>query len=104
MTDRVTNQPSAIDWQAEIEAWRESGLSMSAYCRQHTLVTHQLSYYKRKFEKPSTAMSVPGFAQVSVLSPRSGDGLVVHLANGLSISGIDQQNLALVVSLARTLS
>lgn len=104
MSIGVSNRPAVIDWQAEVEAWRESGLSMSAYCRQHTLVMHQFSYYKRKLETPSTAIAVSGFSQVAVLNASSSDGLIVRLVNGLSIAGINQQNLPLVVSLARALS
>ena len=106
MSIRTNSQPNATNWQAEVVAWRESGLTMSAYCRQHALVTHQFSYYKRKFEtpKPSTAMTVSGFSQVAVLKPGARDGLIVHLTNGASIAGIDQQNLPLVISLAHALS
>ena len=76
---------------------------MSAYCRQNALVMHRLSYYKRKYEALSTAIAVSGFSQIAVLNAGSSDGLIVHLGNGSSIAGINQQNLPLVVSLGTDL-
>lgn len=44
-------------WKKRIEHWRQSGLSQAEYCRQHHLKDHQLTYWKRRFEKTETAVS-----------------------------------------------
>jgi hypothetical protein len=48
----MTETPDAIDktehWRAHVEAWRASGLSQRAYCAQHHLSPHRLSYWSRK--------------------------------------------------------
>jgi hypothetical protein len=44
-------------WKKRIEQWRQSGLSQAEYCRQHHLKDHQLTYWKRRFEKTDTAVS-----------------------------------------------
>ena len=35
-------------WQAHIEAQVSSGLSISRYCKEHGLKTHQFHYYKKQ--------------------------------------------------------
>ena len=44
-------------WKKRIEQWRQSGLSQAEYCRRHHLKDHQLTYWKRRFEKTETAVS-----------------------------------------------
>ena len=44
-------------WKKRIEHWRQSGLSQAEYCRQHHLKDHQLTYWKRRFEKTETTIS-----------------------------------------------
>lgn len=46
-------------WQAHIHAQEKSGLSRAAYCRQHNLSYHALTYWKRKIsgtEKQQTKL------------------------------------------------
>jgi hypothetical protein len=38
-------------WQAHIKAWRESGLTQRAYCREHELAEVQLSHWKHRLQK-----------------------------------------------------
>ena len=38
-------------WQAHVEAWRESGLTQRAYCREHELPEVQLSHWKHRLQK-----------------------------------------------------
>ena len=51
-------------WQAHVEAWRESGLTQRAYCREHELSEMQLSHWKHRLQKTrrragSTSRLVP---------------------------------------------
>ena len=38
-------------WQAHVDAWRESGLTQRAYCREHELPEEQLSHWKHRLRK-----------------------------------------------------
>jgi hypothetical protein len=38
-------------WQAHVEAWRESGLTQRAYCREQELPEGHLSHWKHRLEK-----------------------------------------------------
>lgn len=96
---------NSADWNAIVDDWRESGLPMSRYCQQHDLITHQLGYYKRKFEAANRTVEVPskGFSQVSVSSVSCAKGLTLRLSSGTTIEGINEQNLLLTTSLVRAL-
>ena len=105
MTTNTTNHQPPIDWQARVAAWRESGLPMSRYCQQQGLATHQLGYYKRKFEAANQLPEnvAAGFAEV-VVSNTVAEDLTLRFPNGLSIEGVSLENLSLVTALARALS
>jgi len=66
------NQASRkLFWSDHIQAWQSSGLSQSAYCREHDLCSQKLSYWKRKFL--SSPVLVPqaansGFARMRILT------------------------------------
>ena len=99
-------QPTTIDWPSQISAWRESGLPMTRYCQQHGLVTHQLSYHKRKLDSrqaPSKATN-SGFIQVHRSPQQTAENLTLRLRNGIVIEGITPSNLDAVVLLTKTLS
>lgn len=100
------NLPTPIDWPAHIAAWRESGLPMNRYCQQQDLATHQLGYYKRKFEainQPSEENTGSGFSRVSVSTAIATESLTLRFPSGLAIEGISSHNALLATSLARAL-
>jgi len=35
-------------WQAQIDAWRESGMTQRVYCRRHELPETQFSHWKHR--------------------------------------------------------
>ena len=79
-------------WQAHITAWQQSGLSQSAYCRQHHLVISRFGYWQRKLNK--TAPS--GFTQVLTEPQAKPSFITLQMPNGIEIQGIDEQTLPLV--------
>ncbi len=105
MSTSSEDQPHNIDWITVVDNWRESGLPMNRYCQQHGLITHQLSYYKRKFESANNVgeASAKGFTQVAVENVNSTKGLTLRLSSGAVIEGITQQNLPLTASLVQAL-
>jgi hypothetical protein len=45
-------------WSAHVKQWQQSGLSQTAYCRQHGLKPTQLSYWKCRLLKPDPPVSL----------------------------------------------
>ena len=76
-------------WREHVEQWQLSGLSQKAYCKQHDLKPHNLSYWKNKLGTQQEAKATGGFVAVS-LEPTSvvlPQGLSLHLSNGHRIDG-----------------
>ncbi len=38
-------------WENHIQAWRETGLSQSEYCRRNDLIRHRFWYWRRRIEQ-----------------------------------------------------
>ena len=45
-------------WKDHIDSWQESGLTQAEYCRRHDLKHHQLVYWKKRFLKAETDVSL----------------------------------------------
>jgi transposase-like protein len=41
---------SEQEWRRHFEAWKESGLNQSAYCREHGVGLHRFRYWRSKLE------------------------------------------------------
>ncbi len=97
-------------WAEHLDAWRASGLSQNAYCRQHGLRPNRLSYWKRKLaapsdgDKPVACTQSPAFVPLHV-SHRAvtGNGLRLLLPNGCELAGIEGQHLPIVIRLMKAL-
>jgi len=89
-------------WRRTLSEWRDSGLSGAAFCKQHSIVYHRFVYWRRKLRvsagNESGAERGPGFARVISRPPAtpSLDGLTVSLPGGVSITGLDAGNVALL--------
>jgi hypothetical protein len=89
----TTDQPlDEVRGRALVEAWRVSGLSCAAYCRQHDLRSQRLNYWRERLGYPIKALGegrttedqpptkvASGFVQVVVndVRPTSDVGIVV---------------------------
>jgi hypothetical protein len=85
--------------------WQASGLSQASYCRQQALHTHQFSYWKRKFladREPVDPEPKAGFARVQVAT-LSSPGLSLSFRDGTRLTGIAQNNMALIKQLIEVL-
>ena len=97
-------------WSQHIDAWRSSGLSQAAYCREHQLRPNQLTYWKRRlFTPPEVAQSQSNtphstFVPLSLntAEPTAG-GLKLRLPNGFELEGIEQRHLPMVAQLLAVL-
>jgi hypothetical protein len=73
-------------WSSHMAAWKSSGLSQAAYCRQHVLSLPSFGYWRgvlgRPPERPSSLALVP----IRVGEPDTGAEVIeVRLANGLQV-------------------
>lgn len=95
-------------WRQHLQSWRDSGLSQSAWCRQHDIRPNQFWYWRKKLDGAS--QSAPREDRLSTFVPvipepqaeatiTPGSSLTVSLPNGLTISGFDQTNLKLAQQL-----
>lgn len=46
----MTQRDKRIEWESRYDAWKESGLSVAAWCREQSLKEHQMYYWIRKIE------------------------------------------------------
>ena len=107
MPSNSATQPLSQQWHKHIEAWRKSGLSQQAFCRDRGLRYKKFHYWRNKmiqtpFKKTATRSS----ALVPVTYPGStaNNGLSIHFPNGTRLQGIGPDNLSLVERLLESLS
>lgn len=55
---RAERQEKQRFWGGHLSRWKESGLSQSAYCREHQLNLHRFVYWKKRLapQKPSVSL------------------------------------------------
>jgi hypothetical protein len=105
-----TNSNTGDDfWQQHIAQWQASGLSQAGYCRQHELTAHQFSYWKCKFLTMSETVGpkpANGFARVQMVAKppaRFDQELSLFFRGGIQVTGITQNNMALLKQLIEVL-
>ena len=69
-------------WKFHIEQWSESDISQVEYCRQHDLIPHRFTYWKRKFKQQHFPVE---FVQISNTVPIRMPGLKLNIGSGLQI-------------------
>ena len=105
----IENNTDHNVWQIHIAQWQASGLSQASYCRQQALLTHQFSYWKRKFltiREPVALECKTGFARVQVaanVATPSSPSLSLCFRDGTQLTGIAQHNRALIKQLIEVL-
>jgi hypothetical protein len=97
-------KPTQGFWAQHVERWKTSSLSQAQYCKKHQLNAHSLSYHKRKLETQHALVKGTGFIQVPVPPWVPPATLTLHFASGLSLSGIESNNIDVVKQLTAVLS
>ena len=97
-------------WVQRVNVWQQSGLSQKAWCDQHGVSPSQFSYWKRKLQavhvnSDTTPCSfVPAVVEDTVFSAhQTSSSITVTFPNGVTVSGIDHQNLSLLKELMEVL-
>jgi len=105
-----TNSNTGDDfWRQHIAQWQASGLSQAGYCRQHELTAHQFSYWKCKLltmNEPVVPKPASGFARVQMVAQipaTSAQELTLLFQDGIQVTGITQDNMALLKQLIEVL-
>jgi len=98
-----TKHPDELNnhWQQQVDAWKNSGLSQVAFCKQQKLVYHRFIYWKLKFAGSSQANQqshLSSFVKVKATVKRSATeaNLSLTLPNGMVFSGLSESNLSLI--------
>ena len=47
-----------IYWKQQVEQWQQTGLTQAEYCRRNNLKHHQLVYWKKRYLKTETDVSL----------------------------------------------
>ncbi len=109
MTAITQTTPKQQFWQEHIIRWRDSSLSQASYCRKHGLNQNSLSYHKLKHQQPAPTKKIAVTTSSFISMPLSqalpiDKPLTLHLTNGMTLSGIISNNIAVVKQLALVLS
>ena len=106
MPSKTNTQASSNHWSQLIEDWSDSGLSQQAFCRDRGLSYHKFHYWRKKLSRTPPTKTLPRTSALVPVSyqPKSPvSDLSVHLPNGVSLRGIDSDNLAVVEQLLEAL-
>lgn len=67
-------------WEQQIQQWKDSGLSQTEFCRLHNLKAHQLTYWKKRFDRTQAPVSLIELQLHSTLqSPPCTNGSALRL-------------------------
>ena len=116
---KITHDETIL-WQQRIDAWRESGLKQSVWCRQYSIQASKVWYWKKKLSlltekelqpkrKDSKLLEAEQSAFVSVaVTPtvstlQASEGLSIELPNGVKVSGVLASNVAVAKTLIEAL-
>jgi hypothetical protein len=90
-------------WQQQIGQCEAAGSSGAAYCKLHQISYHKFVYWRAKLrETDSPSPVVGGFVKV-VPTQLSSAKLTLLLPGGISITGFDAGNIALLGAVLRQL-
>lgn len=93
-------QISQTEGQALVERWKTSGQSISDYCREHSIPTHRINYWKKRVETlegnkaegnkflPIELQNNSDQVRYEIQTPK---GYVIKLYTAISLSDIFRQ-------------
>ena len=72
-------------WQAQVEGWRQSGLSQIAYCAQYDLNIKSFRRWRTKLQRAATTAASLTLVPVSVGAPTTAPAIRLHSPGGWRI-------------------
>ena len=108
---KSSSQSKYAHWKPIISAWRDSGLSQSAFCRKNKLNRPRFTYWRAKilgtthkgYQASTTQPDASAFVPVQTSDNPSEAGLRVNLPNGIILSGINEHNVVLLKAIIHAL-
>ncbi len=76
------------EWSAKISAWRESGLSVAAWCRDNAEGYHRFLYWRKRLAVPEQHQ-LGSFVELELAPPPLAlecNGVYVHVSSGFDAS------------------
>lgn len=95
------------EWRGRVASYRESGMRVAAWCREHRIVEHQMRYWLERYPVDERAASPNSswiaLALGSEAPPKAGAGLLVHVGRASIevLPGFDRALLADVLSVVK---
>ena len=92
------------EWQKLLEAWKLSGMSAAAWCRQENIDRYQMYYWKRKFREIDAEASLDWVSLSDIAPGDDHHGFVTIKIDQLSIEirpQVDRQLLADIIHVLR---
>jgi transposase len=102
---QIENKEKRKKWKMHIEAWEESGITQTEYCRIHGLNAGQFTYYKsQRKRKAGTNTLVPIQINPDLFpsEPPGGSKLRLNIENGFQIEIENDFDPSLLTALIRT--
>lgn len=90
-------------WSARVAQWRDSGLSQTAYCREHGLSVSSFGYWRRRLHAAAGEGVGRVLPIVVAASPADAASLRVQLPGGVWLHLSDQADPVRVSALVRAL-
>ncbi len=59
----MTLKNKRIEWKVRYDAWKESGQSVAAWCRDQEIKVHQMYYWVKQFERGNMNSGTPAQTQ-----------------------------------------
>jgi hypothetical protein len=102
MPSKALSDALTAHWQPLIEAWRRSGQTQKAFCRERDLSYDQFVYWKRKFARRDSdpvCRTSSALVPVTFASQATASGLFLVLPNGMELRGLTLDNVPVVQQL-----
>jgi len=107
----MSNKTKQHTWQQIITQWQESDLSAAAFCRNQSVNYEQFYYWKKKLithtsqsDKKTSLQLSSGFTRVTQVEHHTQThDLSLNLPSGISITGLQHNNIHLLSDILRQL-
>lgn len=101
----TTENKPKLDWQKIVEDHEKSGLSQSAYCKQHGLDAAKLGYYRGRFKAKQQLINnnQAEFKTVKIAQSIQNDSIKISLPNGFQCEFSNRIDVMQIKKLIETL-
>ncbi len=97
------------EWKARYDAWKESGKSVAAWCRDQAIKVHQMYYWMKQFERDGSCEETSAQTQWLTVQvdeeslPTSGQGPIILHFGAISVEVRPGANMGLLSNVVHVL-